>query len=195
MAEISVTIRELYERVWAQPTSTVAKEFGISDRGLGKICEAREIPVPGRGYWRRVETGQTPPCPPLPAHVDPEQKLWFNPQPPRPPAPFKATIAIAIATTPAARIPPRTIFLSKVMCFLGGRCSKGSYRRHVRPIQRRTVPNPHGPHSASGGDGVGRVEVDGRAASAARRHAGVVGGSRWCRSLRVTSVDSRMLGH
>jgi hypothetical protein len=36
----------------------LAKEFGLSDRGLAKVCARHEIPVPGRGYWARVASGQ-----------------------------------------------------------------------------------------------------------------------------------------
>lgn len=47
----------------------IAPELGISDRGLGKTCSRLEIPVPGRGYWQKLERGQQvekeelPPCP------------------------------------------------------------------------------------------------------------------------------------
>lgn len=34
--------------------STLAIEFGISDRGLAKVCGRHRIPVPPRGYWAKV---------------------------------------------------------------------------------------------------------------------------------------------
>ena len=37
---------------------TLAGEFGLSDRGLAKLCARHAIPVPGLGYWRRKETGK-----------------------------------------------------------------------------------------------------------------------------------------
>jgi hypothetical protein len=40
--------RSLYEKMWSQPALTLAQEFGISDRGLRKICARFEIPVPPR---------------------------------------------------------------------------------------------------------------------------------------------------
>jgi len=49
---------ELYELVWSTPISTLADQFGISDRGLAKTCERYQIPVPGRGYWAKIEAGQ-----------------------------------------------------------------------------------------------------------------------------------------
>ena len=36
---ITLTRKELYEKVWSQPVHKLAKEYGISDVGLKKICE------------------------------------------------------------------------------------------------------------------------------------------------------------
>jgi transglutaminase-like putative cysteine protease len=61
---------ELYEKVWATPMRTLAKEFGMSDVGLAKICRKHNIPVPPVGYWRRKETGYKVNRPRLPALKD-----------------------------------------------------------------------------------------------------------------------------
>lgn len=42
---------QLYERVWEKPLRDVAKELGLSDVGLAKLCRRREIPIPHQGYW------------------------------------------------------------------------------------------------------------------------------------------------
>ena len=55
----------LYKMVWAKPVSKLAREYGLSDRGLGKICKRLEIPVPGRGYWQMKKKGLKIPVPPL----------------------------------------------------------------------------------------------------------------------------------
>jgi integrase len=55
---VELSRQELYEKVWSQPALTLAQEFGISDRGLGKICARFEIPVPPRGYWQKLSAGQ-----------------------------------------------------------------------------------------------------------------------------------------
>src|SRR6266478_244684 len=57
---------DLYELAWSKPMSELAKDFGISDVGLAKRCKRLGIPVPGRGYWARIEAGQTPYRPKLP---------------------------------------------------------------------------------------------------------------------------------
>jgi len=56
---------ELYKMVWSEPESKLARGYGLSDRGLGKICKRLEIPVPGRGYWQMKKKGLKMPVPPL----------------------------------------------------------------------------------------------------------------------------------
>ena len=58
---------KLYEQIWAAPLRSVAKEYGVSDVALGKICAKLQIPRPGVGYWRRKECGYTDARPALPA--------------------------------------------------------------------------------------------------------------------------------
>jgi hypothetical protein len=52
---IRLTRAELYEKVWATPMRMLAKEFGLSDVGLAKICRKHNIPVPPVGFWRRKD--------------------------------------------------------------------------------------------------------------------------------------------
>jgi hypothetical protein len=56
---------ELYKLVWSEPVSKLARGYGLSDRGLGKICKRLEIPVPGRGYWQMKKRGLKMPVSPL----------------------------------------------------------------------------------------------------------------------------------
>ena len=55
-----LTREELYAQVWAEPMTKLAQRYGLSDRGLAKVCTRMGIPVPGRGYWARVQSGQVP---------------------------------------------------------------------------------------------------------------------------------------
>jgi hypothetical protein len=59
----------LYELVWTAPVSEIAKRLGVSDVGLAKLCRRAAIPIPVRGHWARIESGQ---------HISPE------PLPPEP---------------------------------------------------------------------------------------------------------------
>ena len=49
---------ELYQQVWSMPLTKLATQYGISDRGLAKICQRLDIPTPGRGYWARKAAGK-----------------------------------------------------------------------------------------------------------------------------------------
>ena len=53
----AVSRQDLYELVWSKPMRELAKDFGISDVALAKRCRRLAIPVPGRGYWARVDAG------------------------------------------------------------------------------------------------------------------------------------------
>lgn len=64
---------ELYNQVWSRPLRDLAKEYGLSDVGLAKICRRLKIPVPGRGYWAKKDAGKTSLRPPLPALGQNEQ--------------------------------------------------------------------------------------------------------------------------
>ena len=55
---IELTREELYELVWAEPIMKLARQYGLSDRGLAKICDRMGVPVPGRGYWAKVQSGK-----------------------------------------------------------------------------------------------------------------------------------------
>ncbi len=52
------TRQELYAQVWTRPMTKVAAELEISDVALKKICVKHRIPVPGRGYWAKVQAGK-----------------------------------------------------------------------------------------------------------------------------------------
>jgi hypothetical protein len=57
---------ELYAQVWSEPMVRLAKRYGVSDVALAKVCRKLDIPVPPRGYWRRLQTGWRPAAPALP---------------------------------------------------------------------------------------------------------------------------------
>jgi hypothetical protein len=69
-AALTLTRDDMYELVWSKPILELAKDFGISDVALAKRCRRLSIPVPGRGYWARVDAGQTPYRPKLPKRED-----------------------------------------------------------------------------------------------------------------------------
>lgn len=63
---LTLSREDLYELVWSKPMQQLAEDFGVSDVALAKRFKRLRIPVPGRGYWARVEAGQMPHRPKLP---------------------------------------------------------------------------------------------------------------------------------
>lgn len=61
----------LYQEVWAEPVTVVAKRYGLSDVGLAKACKRMRIPLPSRGYWAKVKAGKKMGKVPLPP-MDPQ---------------------------------------------------------------------------------------------------------------------------
>lgn len=60
--------------VWERPAIDVARELGISDVALGKLCRRLQVPKPPRGYWAKIAAGKIPERPPLEAFQS-EQEL------------------------------------------------------------------------------------------------------------------------
>jgi len=55
---VKLSRAELYEKIWSTPATKLAEEFGLSGRGLGKMCARFNIPVPPRGYWAKLAAGK-----------------------------------------------------------------------------------------------------------------------------------------
>ncbi len=72
--ERTIDRRDLYILVWTKPVTQIAKDFGISDVAVGKICKKLNIPKHGLGYWAKLQHGKKVKQAPLPAisEGDPE---------------------------------------------------------------------------------------------------------------------------
>jgi len=61
--------QKLYDEVWAEPMTVVAKRYTLSDTGLRKRCRSWGIPLPPFGYWAKKNSNkpiaERPPLPPL----------------------------------------------------------------------------------------------------------------------------------
>ncbi len=67
MPQRKLSREELFALVWEKPTSEIAKELGLSDVAIGKLCAKLQVPKPPRGYWARVQAGKRPRRPALAA--------------------------------------------------------------------------------------------------------------------------------
>src|SRR3546814_21192419 len=57
---------EFYELVWSKPMTHLAKEFGLSDVALHKICRKHDVPNPPLGWWAKHAAGHKVKRTPLP---------------------------------------------------------------------------------------------------------------------------------
>jgi hypothetical protein len=60
---------KLYEEVWAEAVTKVAKRYGVSDVALRKICKRLSVPLPPLGYWAKLAAGKKLGIPPLPEYA------------------------------------------------------------------------------------------------------------------------------
>ena len=49
MQHVDVSREELYQQVWQTPMTQLAAQYGISRRGLAKVCDRLKVPYPPRG--------------------------------------------------------------------------------------------------------------------------------------------------
>mgnify|MGYP001030537041 CR=1 FL=1 len=55
MEQVTFTRKQLYDLVWTEPLSRLAKKYKISDNGLRKICKRMNIPIPAMGHWQKIQ--------------------------------------------------------------------------------------------------------------------------------------------
>jgi hypothetical protein len=49
---------ELFRQVWETPIVRLAASYGITDKGLAKICDRLDVPYPARGWWAKKNSGK-----------------------------------------------------------------------------------------------------------------------------------------
>jgi len=57
---VKLSRAELYDEVWKMPLMRLAPRYGITDKGLAKICSRLNVPYPPSGYWLKVNAGKSP---------------------------------------------------------------------------------------------------------------------------------------
>jgi hypothetical protein len=78
MEQVTLTRKELYDLVWAEPLSSLAKKYKISDNGLRKICKRMNIPIPAMGHWQKIQYGKKVIVTKLPAKYDGKDKVTLD---------------------------------------------------------------------------------------------------------------------
>jgi hypothetical protein len=54
---ITLMREQLHQLVWCKSMLSLAKDYGLSDKGLAKICDKMEIAWPQVVYWSKVYSG------------------------------------------------------------------------------------------------------------------------------------------
>ncbi len=49
---------KLYQEIWTDPVTEVAKRYQMSDVNLRKICKKLNVPLPPVGYWAKLRAGK-----------------------------------------------------------------------------------------------------------------------------------------
>ena len=74
-----LTREELHQLVWSKPTRIAAKEFGLCDTGLAKVCRKLGVKKPPRGFWAKVASSLRVNKPPIGAYqMDALRKQSFE---------------------------------------------------------------------------------------------------------------------
>lgn len=73
------TRQELYERLWSKPVASIYEEFGIDIHQLRSVCRMSKIPRPDAAYWKKKNSGKSPPIKQLPVEdLSAEDTVYFD---------------------------------------------------------------------------------------------------------------------
>ncbi|NMM52053.1 hypothetical protein [Paenibacillus aquistagni] len=60
---------KLYEEVWKEPATKIAKRYGVPYEFFRKACIELKVPLPSAGYWTQIKFGKNDEVPPLPDYT------------------------------------------------------------------------------------------------------------------------------
>jgi hypothetical protein len=133
---MGVSREQLYQEVWAEPMTTVAKRYDVSSSYLARICESLGVPRPPRGYWQQLAAGTKVKRAVLPAARPGGEIEWGRPGSPARQPPVTATLP---RTRRSKRERPETHAL-----IIGARAHfdharESDDQEYVRPYKRNLV--------------------------------------------------------
>lgn len=134
---IKLTREELYERVWSTPATMLAKEFGISDVALGKICKKLNIPKPYPGYWQQLAVGRRVHKEKLPPTKQGVPELTYI-YPHQPVTPFQLENPEVLARIERESQPANSITVAETLR------SAHPLVRYTRQVLEKDQPNDYG---------------------------------------------------
>lgn len=72
---VTLSRHALYDLVWSEPRTELAKAFGVSNVAINKHCLRANVPAPPPGYWAKRQVGRKVQQVPLPLRL-PGQSCW-----------------------------------------------------------------------------------------------------------------------
>ncbi|APA00210.1 hypothetical protein [Flavobacterium commune] len=78
MEQIKLTRQQLYDLVWENPLSKLAKKYNLSDNGLRKVCKKLDIPLPKNGHWQKIKFNKKVIIEKLPVNNKVENSITLN---------------------------------------------------------------------------------------------------------------------
>jgi len=137
---VTLTREELSRQVWEIPMSRLAKEYGLSDTGLAKICRRLDVPYPPRGHWAKKAAGKKVPSSTLPApRADTPEQITITPAaeptPVAVPSPAMKSSMDAVRASLEISVPDRLLRPHKVVAGW-----IADYERRVQEARRQRDP-------------------------------------------------------
>lgn len=135
---MKITREELYRAVWEKPAVQLAKEYGISDVALGKLCRRLRIPKPVKGHWVKVKSLRRVRRPGLPA-FEGSESIEITPSPPRPSLHVLASLRLEVSEnvliTPKQEPSPVVGHLTRQRDQLRASAPDGNYRENLQGLR------------------------------------------------------------
>ena len=75
---MSVDRNKLYDEIWAEPMTTVAKRYEVSSSFLARVCAGLNVPRPPRGFWAQRAAGIKVARAPLPKPAPGAELEWVR---------------------------------------------------------------------------------------------------------------------
>jgi hypothetical protein len=71
----TITRKQLYDLIWSKPLTKVQLELGLTYAQIKSICNEKQIPIPGSGFWIKKEYGKPLTILPLFEYSDIEDEI------------------------------------------------------------------------------------------------------------------------
>jgi hypothetical protein len=133
---MSVSREKLYEEVWAEPMTTVAKRYDVSSNFLARVCEQLNVPRPARGYWAQLKVGRAEIRPLLPEARPGDEIEWARPGESPRPATVPRTPVLRKRRKKLEQPDHHPLLDGAVAHFLHSRVSSYDDEKYLRPYKR-----------------------------------------------------------